>query len=82
MDFQIRVHYVQVHRWVLWWFWLGVILGAIALANILLRDLPRTQEQILLGVGVIHWLLGGIVCYAVEGIRFEKPPVTPQPRCG
>lgn len=75
MDFHIRIH-----RWVFWWFWLGIVLGAIALANILIRDMPRAQEKVVLLAGVIHWLLGGLVCYAVQGIRFEKPREPREPR--
>ncbi len=64
---------IRVHPWVLWWFYLGVVCGVVAMANILLRNLTRTQEHILLLVGALHWLLGGLVCWASEGIRTEKP---------
>ena len=69
----MHVH-VRIHRWVIWWFYVGVICGVVALANILGRDLTRSQERLLLLVGAAHWLLGGIICYACEGIRFNAPP--------
>jgi len=65
---------LRIHRWVLWWFYVGVACGAVALANIVLRDLTRTQETVILAVGVLHWLLGGLVCYAFAGIQVEEPP--------
>ena len=67
------VRAVLVHRWVLWWFYLGVVFGAVALSNILFGNLTRTDEHILLIVGAIHWILGGLVCWALEGIRVERP---------
>jgi hypothetical protein len=69
----MHVH-VRIHHWVLWWFYVGVACGVVALSNILLRDLSRTQEKVILVVGVLHWLLGGLVCYACEGIQVQEPP--------
>jgi hypothetical protein len=63
----------RVHRWVLWWFYVGVVCGIVAVSTILLRDLTRTQEHILIFLGITHWLLGGLVCWACEGIQMEKP---------
>ena len=68
----MHIH-ARIHRWVIWWFYVGVICGVVALANILGRDLTRSQERLLLAVGIAHWLLGGIICYACEGIRFNAP---------
>lgn len=69
-----RLHVrIRVHRWVLWWFYLGVICGVVAMVNILFRDLTRGQERLILLLGVFHWLLGGLVCYACEGIQIETP---------
>ena len=69
------IHFnVRIHRWVFWWFYVGVACGVVALTNILFRDLTRTQEKVILAVGVLHWLLGGLVCYAFEGIQVEEPP--------
>jgi hypothetical protein len=63
----------HVHRWVLWWFYVGVVCGIVAVANMLFRDLSRTQEHVLIFLGTMHWLLGGLVCWACEGIRTQKP---------
>jgi len=67
----MHIH-VRVHRWVRWWFYVGVVCGVVALANIGDRDLSRTQDKIIILIGAVHWLLGGLVCYAYEGIRIEK----------
>ncbi|HVW85575.1 MAG TPA: hypothetical protein VHB50_12885 [Bryobacteraceae bacterium] len=64
---------VRIHHWVLWWFYVGVVCGAVALVNIFTRDLSRTQDKFILIIGVLHWALGGLVCYASEGIRIERP---------
>src|SRR5689334_4483162 len=70
-----RVHiHLRIRRWVLWWLGLGVITGAIALLNILARDLTRSQDHWILIVGILHWVLGGIVCWALEGIRVQNAP--------
>jgi hypothetical protein len=73
---QIHLH---VQRWVLWWFYLGVVCGAIALVNILGHSFTRAQDWILLIVGAAHWLLGGIVCWAFESVKIQprrqSPPV-------
>ena len=66
----MQIH-LRIQRWVMWWFYLGVICGAIALVNILGRQLTHAQEAILLAFGAAHWLLGGIVCWAFESVRVE-----------
>ncbi len=43
------------------------------MSTILLRNLTRTQEHILIFLGVMHWLLGGLVCWACEGIQAAPP---------
>ena len=63
---------VHVRRWVRWWFYVGVVCGAVALANIFFRHLTRTQEIVILFLGVVFWVLGGLVCWAWEGIQIEK----------
>ncbi len=68
-----HVH-LHIRRWVLWWFGLGVLFGAIALVNILFRDLTRSQERIILIVGILQWVLGGVVCWAFDGIKVQSAP--------
>jgi hypothetical protein len=58
----------------------GVVCGVVAVTNILERNLSRTQESILLAMGVLNWILGGLVCYACDGIRFEEPHHTAEPK--
>jgi|SRR5579863_2004872 len=69
----MHIH-VRIHRWVLWWFIVGIVLGAVAVLNILIRDLSRAQERVILIIGVLNWLLGGIICYGCGAIRIEKRP--------
>jgi hypothetical protein len=66
--------YARVHHWVVWWFSVGIVCGFIAVVNILTRDLTRTQDRVILAIGVLFWTLGGFVCHAYEGITFERPP--------
>jgi hypothetical protein len=68
----MHIH-VRIHRWVLWWFIVGVVLGAVALVNILDRDLSRAQESVILMIGALNWLAGGIICYGYGAIRIEQP---------
>ena len=72
----MHIH-VRIHRWVVWWFYVGIACGVVALVNILNRDLPRTQERAILVIGALHWLLGGLVCYACDGVRIEQPRQEP-----
>ena len=62
----------KVRPWVIWWFCLGIVGAAIALPEIFLRDLTHFQERILLSFGIAHWLLGGIICWAWEGVKFGQ----------
>jgi hypothetical protein len=65
------IHF-KVHRWVLWWLYIGIVCGVVAVVNILNRHLSRTQEEVILIIGVMHWLLGGIACYFYDSVRIEK----------
>jgi hypothetical protein len=67
----MHIH-LRVHRWVVSWFIVGIFLGAIAIINIVFRDLSRTQDRTILIVGALNWLLGGIVCYGYGGIRIQR----------
>jgi hypothetical protein len=51
----------------------GVICGIVAVTNILEHNLTRAQERVLILTGVLNWILGGLICYASEGIRIEPP---------
>lgn len=64
----MHVH-LRIHHWVLWWFYVGVVLGVVAVVNILMRDLARPQERAILILGLLFWVLGGFVCHAFDGIR-------------
>jgi len=71
--------HIRIHRWVLWWLCLGVVCGIVAMVNILFRDLTRTQDKVILIVGIVHWVLGGLVCWAYDGITISSvPPATHQ----
>lgn len=66
--------HVRIRHWVAWWFYVGVVCGAIALANILGRSLSPTQIKLVLIVGAMFWLLGGLACYGYDGVKIEMPP--------
>jgi hypothetical protein len=67
---------IRIHHWVLWWLYLGVACGVAAVVNIVFGNPSRLQEAIILILGVLFWCLGGLVCWAFDGIRVEKeaPP--------
>jgi hypothetical protein len=75
--------HVRIQRWVVWWIFLGFACGLIAVANILGRDLSHRQETVLLAVGGLHWLLGGLVCWALGAVHVKSldksapPPQVP-----
>lgn len=71
--------HIHVRRWVLWWFYVGIVCGAVAVVNILFRDLTRMQDKIILVVGIVHWVLGGIVCWASDGIKMVPSPPERRP---
>jgi hypothetical protein len=73
--------HVRIRKWVIWWLALGMVFGAVALLNILLRDLSRMQDKVILIVGILHWVLGGLVCWAYDGIKVDaaRPPQRNQP---
>jgi len=73
------VHF-QIRRWVLWWIYIGIVCGIVAVINILSRNLTRTQEEVLLAMGVMHWVLGGIACYFYDSVQVQKSNQnSPQP---
>jgi hypothetical protein len=70
--------HVRIHRWVLWWMVIGVVCGVVAVTNILEHNLTRAQERILIAVGVLNWMLGGLICYAFAGIEIEESAPKPK----
>lgn len=66
--------HVRIHHWVVWWFYVGVVCGVIALANILGRNISDAQIKLVLIVGAMFWLLGGLACYGYDGVKIEMPP--------
>lgn len=76
--------HIRISRWVIWWFGVGVGVGTIALANVIGRDLTRRQDRIILLMGLVHWALGGIICWAFDGIKVgepgEQPPAQETPQ--
>jgi hypothetical protein len=68
----MHIH-VRVRHWVLWWFYVGVVCGVVALVNILGRDLSPVQIKVVLIIGVLFWLLGGLACYGYDGVKIELP---------
>ncbi|GEM_PF-3442097 len=70
---ETRSHTFHVRRWVLWWLYVGVACGVVAVSNIIFGDLTRTQEHALIFLGIMHWLLGGLVCWGFGGIKAEPP---------
>lgn len=69
------MHYrLHFRRWVLWWIYVGIVCGAVALVNVLFRDLSPLQIAVVAGMGVIFWTLGGIVAYGYGGVRIVPQP--------
>jgi hypothetical protein len=70
--------HLRIRRWVICWFWLGVACGAVAILNIVSRNLTKSQELIILFIGVMNWVLGGAICWAF-GVQIAQPspPASP-----
>ncbi len=66
--------HIRIQRWVVWWFCLGVVAGAVAIVNILVRDLSQAQEKAVLLIGALHWLVGGLFCYGLKSLQIESYP--------
>lgn len=66
--------HVRIHHWVVWWFYVGVVCGAVAIVNILWRDLSPTQIKAVLFIGALFWVLGGLACCACDGVKIAAPP--------
>lgn len=66
--------HIHVKHWVIWWFYVGVVCGIVALINIFARqDLSTTDVKLVLVFGVLHWVLGGVVCYCLDGVKIVAP---------
>jgi hypothetical protein len=59
----------RIHRWVLWWFDAGLVIAAVALANVPFLNLTRAQEKAIFTLCVLNWLLSGLVCWAYENTQ-------------
>ena len=64
--------HLHIQHWVIWWLYVGLILAAVGLVNVLDRHLTRSQEDFAVVFCVLFWLLGGAVCYAVDGVSKER----------
>jgi hypothetical protein len=73
----MHIH-LRIQRWVVWWFSVGAIVGAIMVINIVGRQFTHAQEVFVVSLGVIHWLLGGLVCYSLGGVTVIEPPPAPE----
>jgi hypothetical protein len=69
--------HLRIQRWVVWWFYVGVVCGVIALSVMVGHNFTGAQDRTLLLLGVAHWLLGGIICWAFDSVRVE--PRSPSP---
>jgi hypothetical protein len=68
----MHIH-IRIHHWVVWWFYVGVVCGVVALVNILGRNLSPAQVKVILLIGALFWLLGGLACYGYDGVKIDAP---------
>jgi Na+/melibiose symporter-like transporter len=68
----IHIHHLHIQRWVVWWFYVGLVCGVVAMVNVFTRDMTRSQDHLILLVGIIFWVLGGVVSWAAEGIEHHE----------
>lgn len=73
----MHIH-ARIHDWVLGWFYVGILCGIVALVNIFVRDPSAAEVKVILAVGVFFWLLGGLLCYAFEGVKIRSQPKAPE----
>lgn len=59
----------RVVNWVKWWILVGIAIGVVMMAIILGHHLHGRNQDFALWGGVIYWFLGGLVCYACNGIH-------------
>lgn len=68
-----HIHF-RVRHWVVWWFYIGIACGLVAVVNVLFRDLTRAQDHVILIAGIAFWALGGFVCWASDSVHWQEPP--------
>lgn len=68
--------HLHIQHWVVWWFYVGIVCGVVALTNIFFRHLSETQVKLVLVFGVLHWVMGGVVCYCIDGVKIAPPQET------
>src|ERR1700689_4334161 len=56
-------------RWVVWWLYAGLVFGVVILTNIFLHTRSAADEELILSMGLLHWVLAGFVCYGYGGIQ-------------
>ena len=66
--------HIRVRQWVVWWFYVGIVSGLVAVVNILFRNLTRPQDHVILIVGIAFWAFGGFVCWASDSIHWQELP--------
>ncbi len=78
MEKHIHLH-IRVQRWVIWWLYVGIVCGVVATVNILSWNFTRSQEDIVLMVGLLFWSVGGLICWGLDGVHFQgaQPRGTP-----
>jgi hypothetical protein len=67
----VDIH-IRIERWVIWWIGLGLAVGFIAVANMIGRNLSRSQEDVLWAVGALNWFLGGLVCWSLRAVQVQR----------
>ncbi len=43
------------------------------MTNVFFRHLSETQVKLVLVFGVLHWVMGGVVCYCIDGVKIVAP---------
>jgi hypothetical protein len=66
------------HRWVLWWFEVGLGIAVVTLPNLPYLNLTRSEERLLFILCAVHWLLAGLICWAFADMKsavvWAQPP--------
>jgi len=62
----------------MWWLYVGIAVGAVVVGNMLAMNLTHRQMRIALFIGVVHWVLGGLICYVCDAVRIEQKSAQPR----